>query len=243
MDAKRLGDVRRVVSVEALRVAQLGEWGGDLDPRALVARVPDEVSDGQGGFDAGIACALDLIPREHQRLAAQLHAAYTPAVVAQVREEMARLTADGDVTWWLAACSICSEGPVGAEQFLEQLDCFEVLRVDGEARVAAAVAQRDEMLQSFEVRDGVAWATRDGGMQGAYIAGYEVAVQFAGKYGLYFVGTFHASLGLDGFQWQDEGVEGVSLGRSGPVFGSSQFVKCADETELRRVLDYVQVRD
>ena len=39
------------------------------------------------GFDAGIACALDLIPRDRQKLAATLHCNYSKSAVMQVRKE------------------------------------------------------------------------------------------------------------------------------------------------------------
>lgn len=243
--------LRQRVAAGTERVATLGGWGHRATATSLTGRLPDiddyecTTTMGRGGFDAGVACAADLIPRERQRLAAVLHAAYTPAAVAQVRSEASSMDADSDTTWWLAACSVCEEGPGDGRRTLDQVQAFRALAADPDARVAAALAQYQDMLNAFEVSDGVPYALRDGGMQGAYLAGYSVAVQHAAQYGLWFVGTNAASLGLEDFPWAEPGDPQAATpeersGRSGPVGGSQQFVKCCDEEELRAVLARVQ---
>lgn len=240
---KRLQDARRRAQDEAERVATLGKWPQRVTIDSLTARVPDVADDGtlkelgMGGFDAGVACALDLIPRDAQALPAALHAAYTPERVEQARSEAKEMHPDSGTTWWLAACSICEEGRGDAERFLTQLESFEALRNGPVKRVEAAKAQHQSMLDSFEVRDGLAVAKVDGGMQGAYLAGHDVAGMYAADYDLWFLGTFRRTLGLEEFPWKVPGVPDAidldtRLGRSGPVFGSTQFVKCADEDEF-----------
>lgn len=219
------------------RIALLGQWPAWIAPESLLSRIPTPGCDGIGGFDAGVACALDLIPRNAQRLAACLHAAYTPAAVAQVRAELAELSPDADTAWWLAACSVCQEGPATVESFEAQLVDFASLALSPPRRLAAAVSTAAEMRSSYSEHHGVALATRDGGMQGAYIDGAELAGAYDEDHDLWFLGTFHPSLGLEAFTWARPADPGAAdpearLGRSGPVHGSRQYVKCADEAEF-----------
>lgn len=239
--ADSLEDTRRVVAEQARRVAELGRWPEWIPPASLLERVPLGAEQA-AGFDAGIACCLGLIPPARQRLAACLHAAYTPEAVAQVRREAIAMHPESETTWWLAACSVCREGEVDAEAFATQVADFTALARDPGARRRAAVAEHAAMLGRFSVRsDRLAIAHEDGGMQGAYLAGHRVAAMWAGHAGLWFVGTYEPSLGLEGFEWAEPGdpaagEAGVRQGRSGPVHGSRQFVKCADEAELERVV-------
>jgi len=89
------------------------------------------------------------------------------------------------------------------------------------------------MSAAFELRDDVAWALRDGGAQGAYLAGHDLTVSRSDAYDLFFVGTFWPSLGLEDFPWRQLA---DPAGRSGPVGGSRQFVKACDAVELAEVL-------
>jgi hypothetical protein len=91
------------------------------------------------------------------------------------------------------------------------------------------------MSQSFWVEDGVAFGTEDGAMQGAYLAGHDLAVVHDRQAGLYFVGTFQETLGLEEFPW-GESVDEQGRPRSGPVHGSHQFIKAASTEEYQRVL-------
>lgn len=233
--------LRELVDAEAARVAELGEWPDWISPASLTERVPLG-SAAAPGFDAGIACCLGLIPPARQRLAARLHAAYTPQAVAQVRREATPMHPESDTTWWLAACSVCREGEVDAAMFAAQVQEFTLLAGDPAARRRAAVAEHQAMLARFAVRpDGLAIADVDGGMQGAYLAGHRAAAMWAQQAGIFFVGTYEKSLGLEDFDWSEPADPDASdparrLGRSGPVHGSRQFVKCADEAELERVV-------
>jgi len=109
-----MAELTQLVGWEATRVADVGDWPEWMKSTAkesLLSRVPT-VDSKASGFDAGIACTLDLIPRSKQVLSAALHAAYTPDKVAQVIKEMENIDADSETVWWLAACSVCDEGGV-----------------------------------------------------------------------------------------------------------------------------------
>ena len=249
LDEKTLASVREYyrqnVLANASRVAELGNWPEWIDPNSLAERIPSESKSGAGGFDAGVACALGLIPEDKQKLAATLHAAYTPEAVAQLRTELEDLNPDSETAWWLAACSVCEEGSVDVEKFIAQIADFKDLCKPENIREflnAAKKAER-EMLDTFyedeRFGEGVPFGTKDGCMQGAYLAGHPFAVMYSEEYEIYFIGTFHPSLGLENFEWSSEkDEEGRDL--SGPVFGSKQFVKCKDLDEALRAIEYVK---
>lgn len=226
---------------EALRVKTLGNWPEYINEvQSLIGRFPENnlKSLTAPGFDAGIACLLDLIPRKKQKLSAILHAAYTPEAVEQIREEIKNLTVNSETCWWLAACSLCNEDGVNYKEFCSQVDSFIVLAKDGKARKKAAKDELAKMLRRYHVIDGIAFASADGGMQAAYIAGHDFSVGMGD--GLWFVGTYLPTLGIpSNFKWSDKK---DSLGRdmSGPVHGSKQFVKCSSLQELVSVLKWVK---
>lgn len=236
------------VAITTARIADLGSWPEHISEKALLDRIPVP-GHTASGFDAGIACALDLIPRSRQRLAARLHAAYTPQAVAQIRAEAKEMEADAETTWWLAACSVCQEQDLDEAEFMNQLQAFQELAADPEERVRVARAEFARMTTSFEIDElGVALSTTDGGIQGAYIAGHEVAAMYLPQEELYLVGTLHPSLGLEDFDWEQPayspqlfGSDDYQSGRSGPVHGSRQFVKCTNRREYQKVI--ARVRD
>lgn len=237
---QRLLYTRMAVEREMTRVASLGEWPSRIDVRrSLLGRVPTLDAGAKApGFDAGIACCLNIIPENRQRLAATLHANYSEEAVEQVRRETTGfMSPDCETAWWLAASAFCKEGEVDAEEFLYQAEEALESLSDSDARHDLALGQLADMKAGFEVRNGVAWATRDGGMQGAYIAGHDFAVEYAANHGLWFVGTFRPSLGLEDFAFSSETDE-QGRAKSGPVHGSKQFVKCT-AGELAQVLTVV----
>lgn len=220
------------VANAAPRVARQGSWPEWIAPVSLTERLPAPGRPATG-FDAGIACALDLIPPHHQRLSSILHAAYTPDAVAEVRASIVNLDANSDTAWWLAACSVCEEGRLDEVQLREQFRWFDAIERHEILRFDAARTALASMLSSFEDRGGIPFALRDGGIQGAYIAGHELAGQYNAELDLHFLGTFQDSLGLEDFAWSGEQDEhGIS--RSGPVHGSLQFVKCSSQDEYLR---------
>lgn len=225
--------LRERVSRSAGRIALLGGWPEWIDPQeSLTGRIPSD-SLSASGFDAGVACCLDLIPRSRQRLSAILHAAYTPEAIRQVVSESdpAARSSDSETAWWLAACSVCREERLSPLEFLDQVDQFKRLRESESDRAAAAWGELERMRSLFELRDGIPFSSEDGGMQGAYISGHPLAVGFAESEGIWFIGTPEESLGLEEFEWAD-GVDDLGRSTSGPVHGSRQFVRAASEDEL-----------
>lgn len=236
--------LRQRVSDNVERIARQGNWPPYITADSLLERIPDRDSKISPGFDAGIACALDLIPREKQSLSSKLHAAYTLEAVDQVRNECVDFTADSESTWWLAACSICEEGTTDVQPaFHQQILRFQSIAHNQEKRLLAAQEEYHRMTSSCAEYltpagykgPAVAYGQADGCQQGAYIAGYDVAVMWAEEYGIYFVGTPHETLYLEDFVWHDPSVND-HLGTSGPVHGSRQFVKASNTSELKRLL-------
>lgn len=236
-----LGKVRKVVEANAERVAKLGEWPTYIEPGSLMERIPQDANEKAPGFDAGIACATDSIPRDKQELAARLHANYTKEAVMQVRKEVTERNPDSQTAWWLSACSVCKEGEIDGPAFLKQMQDFKAIAADPQAREAAAQKEFEHMTGSFSLKEGVPYGDKDGCIQGAYIAGYPYGTQYADNYGLYFIGTYEDSLGLEDFKWSEQKDE-KGRAKSGPVFGSKQFVKCVDEDEWRRAMEVVKAK-
>lgn len=224
-------NLRPIVEAVAARVAALGNWPPYINAvQSLVSRIP--VGDALApGFDAGLACALDLIPRDRQKLAATLHAAYSCEAVQQVRKEAIDMDSDSETCWWLAACNVCQEGAIDEASFHAQVESFVGLVNNAEARQDAARRELKLMSEKFKLVDGIPFVIRDGGLQGAYVAGYNWGVQYIESYGIFFIGTILPTLGLESFAFSDRKDE---KGRpvSGPVHGSKQFVKVSSLDEL-----------
>ncbi len=237
----QLDEIRKMIEANAPRVAQLGQWPSWTEPGSLLERLPKKSDDKAPGFDAGIASSLDLIPSDKQELSARLHVAYTKDAVIQVREEAKDLSPDSQTAWWLAACSLCKEGEINGPQFLQQVADFKKLSADEGARKIAAENEFATMMHSFRLENGVPYGEKDGCIQGAYLVGFPYGVQHASNYGLYFIGTYEDSLGLEDFAWSTETDE-KGRAKSGPVFGSKQFVKCATEEELWRAVEVIKAK-
>jgi hypothetical protein len=233
---------KEIVEANAAAIAKLGEWPERIDAKAsLVARIPTPELQATG-FDAGIGLALGLIPFEQGGIVAKLHAAYTPEVVKQVITEMQNPTPDSQAVWWLSACSVCKEGKHTPAEFLEQIGEFQQLVLNPAARLEAAKAEYFKMIGRSHVSNEfgvpVAYGTVDGCIQGSYLKGHPVGLMKAENYGIFFLGTTHPSLGLESFQFSDE-KDDAGRAKSGPVFNSRQFVKLANEDEVRRALEVV----
>ncbi len=236
-----MSEIRDTVMINVARVAELGDWPVYIDAQqSLLSRIPSGNDATAPGFDAGIACALSIIPREKQRLSAILHAAYTPAAVEQIRREAKEMHPDSETTWWLTMCSLCDEGNVSTSVFLDQLTFARALAEDPTWRYHQALEQFTEMTAaSAQQAHGEALGEKDGCMQGAYLAGHPFASQYAKKYGLWFIGTYLPSLGLENFSWSDA-KDSEGRAKSGPVHGSKQFVKCATVEEFLRAVTVVR---
>ncbi len=228
------------VRQNAARLATLGGWPAWFDgEKSLVSRIPVDDDVPAPGFDAGIACALGLIPEEKQRLSAILHAAYTEEAVEQVRHEMQEMNADSETAWWLAACNTCKEGGMTTDTFRDQLNQFSFIQEDGRYRLECANWELEAMKKRFSLCDGVPFVFEDGGLQGAYILGYDWGVQYMPAYGIFFIGTFRPTLGLENFPFSTK-LDGKGRPMSGPVHGSRQFVKCSTFEELTEAIKVVK---
>lgn len=226
----------------AERLAKLGNWPAWLDAQASLASRLPAGNKTAPGFDAGIACALDLIPDGKQSLAAKLHAAYTEKAVDQIRRETKGLDADSETAWWLAACSICREGTIDEPAFVAQIEAFRELAADPSKRIEAAKSELARMRRKYRILpDGIPFATEDGGIQGAYVGGYDWGVQYSAAYGIWFVSTFRPSLGLEDFTFSTH-VDATGRPMSGPVHGSRQFVKACTLEELGHMVKTVRDR-
>jgi len=236
-------EIRSVVEQNAERIASLGKWPPYIKPESLLERIPESDEDIATGFDAGLACALNLIPRDAQELPATLHANYSKEAVMRVRKEMEEQDPNSGTIWWLAASKVCTKKSeaVNKSEFLEQIEEFRAIAPDESQRLAYANEMFEEMQGSFKIHEelGVPYGEKDGCIQGAYIDGYSYGVMFNEKYGLYFIGTYEPSLGLENFEWSDDKDE-KGRAMSGPVFGSKQFVKCSSKEELKNVLEEIK---
>lgn len=229
-------EIRQTVADNMHRVAKLGQWPSHINAeKSLLSRIPEPGKEAPG-FDAGIACALGLIPRDKQQLAAQLHANYTPKAVKLVRRQSVQMHEDAPTTWWLAACWLCDEAGVSQRDFLRQVSAFKRLAADPQTRRKVAREELERKKKLFVVLDGIAYGAQDGAAQGAYIAGVDLAVVWMEKYGIYFVSTYHESLGLEDFVWSDR-VDDQGRLMSGPIHGSRQFVKTGSQEELGKMLE------
>lgn len=225
------------VHKETERIATLGDWPKTIDRhRTLCARIPMTGDRRALGFDAGIACALDLIPRDRQRLSAALHASFTPKDIALVQREVAEMAsnADSETAWWLAACSVCVETGVTQPEFVRQLRDFISLAREPGTRVEAAAREYREMVESFSMERGYPYGEKDGCIQGAYLAGQTLGVQFVSETDTYYIGTVMPTLGLERFDWT-EGID-ASAATPGPILGSRQFVRCAGHVQFEKAL-------
>ncbi len=241
--AKNIEGIRALVESNSERIKALGSWPAYMDAGSLVTRVPSDEKTTAPGFDAGIACALNLIPSDKQRLSAILHGAYTPEAVGQVRREVKDLQYGSETFYWLLACSICEEGGINAEAFFAQIEKFKMLLENPSLAIAAVVSEYSKMISTFgvdpELGENVPYGEIDGCMQGAYIAGHPFAVLYNENFGIFFIGTYEETLGLESFDWSLEKDE-AGRAKSGPVFSSRQFVKCKDKEELKRALEFVK---
>ena len=242
-DSKSVDRIREEVRLNAERISTLGNWPEYIPADSILERIPTEENRNAPGLDAGIACCLGLIPNDRQKLAATLHASYRPEAVMQVREEIQNLLYGSETFWWLLACSVCEEGGIDEKKFLEQIENFKSLSANEELALSTAKGEYEKMISRFgfneEIGGDVPYGEIDGCMQGAYLKGYSYAVSYSEAFGIYFIGTFLPSLGLEDFAWS---VEKDESGRpkSGPVWGSKQFVKCKDKEELKKALEAVK---
>lgn len=236
----RLRKIKSVITKNMHRIARLGEWPKEIPPRSLLWRVPT-IAKNAAGFDAGIACALDLIPCDKQEFSARLHANYSTDLMAEARKQFVSGDSESPAIWWLSASSLCRAKGVDTKKFLQQIENFKKISKDPELRKRNAEREYKRTISSYVIKDGAPYGERDGCIQGAYLDGYLYASFYNKDLDIYFIGTCEPSLGLEDFKWSDERDED-GLVKSGPVAYSKQFVKCANEKEWREALEIVKNR-
>ncbi len=135
------------------------------------------------------------------------------------------------------------------EGFYRQVQKFNDLRdsmfstSDGRSTQIQGVLMNEvaSMRAQYSVMDdGVPYADSNSGGVGAYIDGNKFSVFHSN--GLFFIGTFEQSLGLEDFEFSDstEEINGVTYTKSGPVHDSKNFVKCATIEEAARAIEIVK---
>lgn len=225
------------------RVAALGNWPKRMKGMDLLKRIPDRNDTQAKGFDAGIACALDIIPEKYQQMPAQLHANYTPDIVQQAKEQIAKLlqaseddesVANLEATWWLSMSLLCHEGHIDQAAFLQQVADARKL-VDDPAKRIRDAKEKYHIIQRLveintDIDDTIPYGNKDGAIQGAYLLGFPVAVSYNEKLG-YYIGTYLPSLGLEDFDYAGEG-EAVEK--------STQFVNLKTKEKLKAALAVVK---
>jgi len=249
-----ISEIRNTIVFNAGRIKKLGNWPEFVDEDSILQRIPN--GNDAPGFDAGVACALDLIPRDRQRLSASLHGAYTTKLIKQIKKEIKKLekvsefaekrswdlevspawdeAVNTETCWWLAASSICEEDDGDEARLMCQIEEFKRMIDNDYHRYMSSMKLVDELRNSYNIVDNVAVATKNGGMQAAYIDGHDIAIMSA--YGIWFVGTHKESLGIPNtFKWSSK-KDKKGRAMSGPAANSKQFVKCADFAELAQVL-------
>lgn len=232
-------------------IADAAGWDEEARER-LLARIPTEDSN-SGGFDPAIGICIGLgVSRGLEipglpALVTDLHVGrYSSENCRIVREGIEAQDANSPGVGWLAMASICTmydEGAITPDRFMEQVEAAEKLmwpdhlaEVD---RLAAANKEWDSWGAKYAMRNGIAYGTEDGCMQGAYFAGHPVAAQYASGYGLWFLGTCRPGAldALSEFPWSDQ-VDEQGRSCSGiiaSVEGHPVFVKCATLEEFERV--------
>lgn len=241
-----IDDLCRVVEENSARVAEQGAWPESKIPRRMARNIPrgDMIA---LGLDAGIACALDLIPRDKQTLAAGLCGEFTSERVKQVRREVILsfdlsepLDPDCESAWWLAAFSLYSRKGVNEDTFRRQLVAFEGMAKNLDNRLEAIYKACIDIMESFQVLgDGTPFSIEPYGLQCAYLDGHSWAVQYYSGCSAFFIGTFHSSLGLEDFAWSEH-KDAIGDAVSGPVHGSQQLVMCSTPEELAAALAIVR---
>ena len=240
---------RNTVEGSLDKIANLAGVSGDLGAvRHLLARIPATVDHTASGFDAGVAVATGLIPEEYAGLSAKLHLKQTPEAIMELRtgiEQLRQGAVENSTLYWALASAFCIEDNlVDGGGYLHQVSGYEKVRKTGN------VEQMRDMALSFINKlgersapdpDGVYAAGDSAGCLGAYaIHKAAVAYYTDARYpGMFFIGTYHDSLGLDNFEFGKR-LDKNGAERSGKIGGRSNFVKCDGYAEFGRAMNLVK---
>ncbi len=177
------------------RVAALGGWGNEIleRERCNVASIQKAPSSPHH-FSAGLACALDLIPRDRQASVARLHGKSSEEDVAIAQIDLLGLTPDCAIVWWLATHPLTRKLNTSEFSFTWVERKRELS--DASARLAQAHAERHAASSLFRLMDdGVPFTTNPDGLMAAYLNGYAWGVYYDLSANLFWIETIKPSLG------------------------------------------------
>lgn len=232
--------LRDKVIRNAGRVAERYEhWPSYAPPEDALHRVP-EANGVAPGFDAFIAACLGLVPEIAWRLISMCHGAWSPEAVELLRETVkGYCDPDNHGTWWAAMSAVCQEGNVDLQTFLFQIGQATAIANSDALRHQVADFEFRKMKSTYDLKRGYPRGTEDGCIQGAYIKGHDFGVHEDTERKMFFIGTFHPSLGIPSdFDWSSE-VDETGKPKSGIIHPN--FIKCANEDELTRVIDAIKL--
>jgi len=180
------------------QIARMGKWPEIFEADSIASGIPTNGTR-RFGFNAVIACALELIPQDRWWLPALVYHGWLSEEVHQIRREAREMQPNAETTWYLAAESLRREGGVDTATFLEQVAQFSSLAKTPEDRAAAA---RDEFRRRgtlFSIdRYGFPFGTAQGCVDAAYIHGHRLATCFVEESQTYYISTYMPRL-LDSY--------------------------------------------
>jgi len=208
------------------------------------------------GLDAGIAAALGLIPENSSRLSLRLHFGnIDDQSLNQIRTELFSVSlsglgpsdrdalADTETAWWASMSSVCMETGVDADIFGAQIALADKIQRDPAERLNRAVETLYSMTNAYTLKDGVPVVNtrkgadgkvvaQDGGLFGAYLAGYRLGVQEMD--GIFLIGSTESLDNVLGnFSFSNEKDE-FGRGKSGKI--NSSLYKAADLVEAMSIV-------
>jgi hypothetical protein len=212
-------DMHRKVNEETRRVAALGGWADDAEHlEALYEALPTDPSGTRFMLSLAMACCLDLIPREKQRLAAIMHRGASEEAILQIRKDLRdegrSVDPDSETAWWLAVLGYCNRES-NIYQLLAQIETCKGVSSAAAGRESLAESMLTGMRWSFYVVDGVAFLPGSHSSSTPYFFGHDFVVGFDREEHAFTLSTFRASLGLESFPFSercDKG--GTRLSRS-----------------------------
>lgn len=200
-------DMHRVVNEEARRVATLGGWADDAEHlEALYEALPTDPSGTRFMLSLAMACCLDLVPREKQRLAAIMHRGTSEEAILQIRKDLRdegrSVDPDSETAWWLAVLGYCNKES-NLHQLLSQIDTCKKVSSAAAGRESLAGSMLTGMRWSFYVVDGVAFLPGSHSSSTPYFFGYDFVVGFDREERAFTLSTFRVSLGLETFPFSE----------------------------------------
>lgn len=200
-------DMHRKVNEETRRVAALGGWADDADlNESLYEALPPDPSSTRFMLSLAMACCLDLIPHEKQRLAAIMHRGASEEAILQVRKDLRdggrSVDPDSETAWWLAVLGYCDKES-NIYQLLAQINTCKGVSSAAVGRESLAESMLTGMRWSVYVVDGVAFLPGGRSSSTPYFFGHEFIVGFDREENVFTLSTFRPSLGLEDFPFSE----------------------------------------